>query len=95
MLKIFLLLFSIHTFGSNVNIVGESIDKKPCDKEVPIITKERCIDLNIKSTRGWLRLLNNKDKYEKYKTLGLTDLERKELINCLTNYSVRSVGMFK
>lgn len=41
------------------------------------------IDLRTKSTKGWIRLLQNKDKYKMYK---ISDSDRLIILSCILHY---------
>lgn len=70
---------------------------KPCQSENKVL-QECSMDLDTKTTKGWIRLLQNKSKME---TIGieLTQEEVRALINCLSiklqQDHIESVGRIK
>ena len=75
---IIIYLFSIYTLYANYNYNDNDND----NYMIPIILHREDIDLDSKSIKGWIRVLNSKEKMLKYHIF-LTDKERELLINYL------------
>lgn len=80
MMKTIIALLIVSLFCSSCSYV---FAKEPCTEEKQMLERKR-IDLDTKSIKGWIRLLNNRNKQCEYGT-SLTKDERNALIKCLTD----------